>query len=232
MSAPAAPRENDRAESALPLSSWPQPLRDPAAMLQSTLMQWGGDSDLWLFGYASLIWRPDFDFAEQRAARTHGWHRALQMWSRINRGTPDVPGLVFALLPGGSCQGAVFRVPQASGSRVLKQLWQREMPTGVYDPRWLRCSTPGGPVSALAFTLSRRSPNYTGDLPARQLRSIFANATGRYGTTRDYALQTWHCLSERGIHDAHLLRLLNTAGAAPGTATPLAPPLAKAHRGR
>jgi cation transport protein ChaC len=34
------------------------------------------------------------------------------MWSRINRGTPAVPGLVFALLSGGSCQGVVYRVPK------------------------------------------------------------------------------------------------------------------------
>lgn len=180
------------------------------------MQQWGGQGDLWLFGYASLIWRPDFDHTEQRTALTHGWHRALQMWSRVNRGTPEVPGLVFALLSGGSCKGAVFRVPQALGAATLTQLWDREMPTGVYDPRWLRCQTPQGPVQALAFTLSRRSPNFTGELSAQQLRAIFARATGRYGSTRDYALQTWHCLAQRDIHDARLLQLLHDAGAADG----------------
>ena len=70
-------------------------------------------SDLWIFGYGSLIWRPDFDFTERRPAKVHGWHRALKMWSRVNRGTPQNPGLVFALLPGGSCHGVVLRVPSA-----------------------------------------------------------------------------------------------------------------------
>jgi cation transport protein ChaC len=49
----------------------------------------------------------------------HGWHRALKMWSRINRGTPDCPGLVFGLLTGGCCQGMVFRIPQGRRRQVL-----------------------------------------------------------------------------------------------------------------
>jgi cation transport protein ChaC len=78
------------------------------------------------------------------------------MWSRVNRGTPECPGLVFALLSGGSCQGAVLRVPQQDGEGVLHKLWEREMVTGVYDPRWLHCRTGHRPVRALGFTLSRK----------------------------------------------------------------------------
>lgn len=189
----------------------PPALRDPLPMLQRALHEWGRGSDLWVFAYASLIWRPDFDVAEQRLARVHGWHRALKMWSRVNRGTPEVPGLVFALLSGGSCQGAVLRVPRADGEAVLHRLWEREMVTGVYDPRWLHCATEGGPVRALGFTLSRSSPNFTGDLSPQHYRDIFRHARGRYGTTLDYARQTLHCLRQHGIHDPALHRLLSHA---------------------
>ena len=82
-------------------------------MLAQTQLQWGGQNDLWVFGYASLIWRPEFEFAEQRPAQVRGYHRALKMWSRVNRGTPERPGLVFALLTGGSCKGMAYRVPRA-----------------------------------------------------------------------------------------------------------------------
>ncbi|SVD48573.1 uncharacterized protein METZ01_LOCUS401427, partial [marine metagenome] len=27
----------------------------------------------WIFGYGSLVWRPDFPFIEQRAAAIKGW---------------------------------------------------------------------------------------------------------------------------------------------------------------
>ena len=85
------------------------------------------------------------------------------------------------------------------------------MVSGVYDPRWLNCLTDQGPVSALAFTLSRRSPNYTGELDPARYQQIFSQSRGRYGTTLDYARQTLHCLHSHGIDDAALRRLLDHA---------------------
>jgi cation transport protein ChaC len=190
------------------MSALPTPVRDPEPMLRQTLLEWGGAEDLWVFGYGSLIWKPDFDFAERRPAKVLGWHRALKMWSRVNRGTPECPGLVFGLLSGGSCQGVVFRIPKAHGASVLEQLWDREMLMGVYDPRWLACRTPHGQVKALAFTLSRKSPSHTGVLTEEQYRAIFRDACGKYGTTLDYAARTLDELKRHDIRDRHLEKLL------------------------
>jgi cation transport protein ChaC len=184
------------------------PLRDPEALLASTRLQWGGSADLWVFGYASLIWRPEFEFDEHRPAVVHGWHRALRMRSRINRGTPDRPGLVFALVPGGSCRGVVYRIPHHRAADELERLWLREMPTGVYDPRWLGCRTPHGTVQALAFTLSRRSPSYVPMMSDDELLQVLRGATGRYGTTLQYLLDTARCLHERGVRDREIERLM------------------------
>ena len=184
-------------------------LHQSGALLAQVRDQWhyqGGD--LWVFGYASLIWRPEFEFEERRAARVHGWHRALHMWSTLNRGTPECPGLVFALLRGGSCQGVVFRIPEALAHRALDDLWSREMPGDVYEPRWLRCATAEGSVSALAFTLPQSSPSYCGKLSAPQYYQIFRQACGRYGTTLDYAQRTYECLLAEGIDDQALAQLL------------------------
>ncbi|MCB2019128.1 MAG: gamma-glutamylcyclotransferase, partial [Hydrogenophaga sp.] len=134
-------------------------------MMADTLMQWrsmGPRNDLWVFGYASLVWRPEFDAAEKRLSRVHGYHRCLNMYSRVNRGTPERPGLVFALMPGGSCTGMALRLPHDQVEATMPALWAREMPNPVYDPKWLLCQTDKGPVHALAFTLSTRSPNHTG----------------------------------------------------------------------
>ncbi len=193
------------------MTNFPVPLRDPAPMLERALHEWRGHQELWIFGYGSLIWRPDFDYAERRPATVHGWHRALKMWSRLNRGTPECPGLVFGMLSGGSCRGMVFRVPAAQARQVLINLWQREMALGVYDPRWLVCQTAAGPVRALAFTLSRRSPSHAGVLPDDEYRRIFAQARGIYGTTRDYAQATYDELRRLGIDDRALGRLLALA---------------------
>jgi cation transport protein ChaC len=177
-------------------------------MLEAALEQWGGETDLWIFGYASLIWRPEFDSAEARFANLHGYHRALKMWSRVNRGTPAQPGLVFGLMPGGSCKGMAYRLPRDQVPAALPALWEREMPNGVYDHKWLRCRTAHGDIKALAFTLSRRSPNHTGVLSEEHYRQIFTSACGRYGTTREYAQLTYDKLRMLGIEDQALGRLL------------------------
>lgn len=189
-------------------------VRDPALQLARLRAEWGGRRDLWVFGYASLIWRPEFDAAEHRSALVHGWHRALRMRSRVNRGTPQQPGLVFALLPGGACRGVVYRLRRETADAELDRLWAREMPTGVYDPRFLPCRTPLGVVPALAFTLSRRSESYMGRLPDEQLLHILRHARGKYGTTLDYLADTARALRQRGVHDREIERVMQLAAGA------------------
>ena len=185
--------------------------RDPAALLERTLFEWGGRADVWIFGYASLIWRPAFHADEERAAVVHGWHRALRMHSRINRGTPEQPGLVFALMAGGSCRGFVYRISREHAAQELQRLWLREMPSGVYDPKWLACRTPHGPVHALGFTLHRQSPNHTGRIDDERLLRILRVARGRYGTTLDYLVETGRALRAHGIVDAEVDRMIALA---------------------
>lgn len=180
-------------------------------MLHRVHAEWGGERDLWVFGYASLIWRPEFHAEEHLPASVHGWHRALRMRSRINRGTPERPGLVFALVGGGSCRGVVYRIARERAAHELDRLWAREMPTGVYDPRWLPCHTSRGVIAALGFTLSRRSPSYVHNLPDDEMLHILRHAAGRYGTTLQYVVQTARCLREHGVRDREMERLLRLA---------------------
>jgi cation transport protein ChaC len=177
-------------------------------VVQTTMAGWDQREDCWVFAYASLLWRPEFEAAEVRRARLWGWHRALEMRSRVNRGTPQQPGLVFALVGGGSCVGHVLRLPRERAHLELQRLWQREMPNGgIYQPRWLRCDTDQGEVRALGFTLARDHPNYTGTLSDEQVCAILRHARGRFGTTLDYLLQTAEHLEQLGIRDRKLQRL-------------------------
>ena len=186
-------------------------LRDPAEQLRRLREQWLDHAQRWIFGYASLIWRPEFEAAEHRTALLHGWHRALRMRSRINRGTPQQPGLVFALLPGGACRGVAYRLRPEHAEEELDRLWAREMPTGVYDARLLGCRTPQGTVPALAFTLSRRSEACLPRLPDDEMAHILRHARGRYGTTLQYLAETAAALRERGVRDREIERLMTLA---------------------
>ena len=189
----------------------PITVRDPRPLLDAFKARWGGRSDLWVFGYASLIWRPEFESAEERPAVVHGWHRALEMCSRVNRGTPECPGLVFALVAGGSCRGMVYRVERERAEAELERLWEREMFMGVYDPRLVACRTACGEVSALAFTLSRTSPSYLGELGDAEVVEILRTACGRFGSTLQYLLETAASLKRCGIRDREIERLVALA---------------------
>jgi len=181
--------------------------------LETALATWGGRGDLWVFGYASLIWRPEFESVEDRPATVFGWHRSLVMRSRINRGTYECPGLVFALVAGGCCRGRAYRIEARRVEVELRRLWAREMPTSVYDPKWLRCRTPLGDIDALAFTLHRRSPSHVGALPDEQIVEILRTARGRYGTTLAYLVETAASLRGCGIRDRDIERLVALARA-------------------
>ena len=99
------------------------PLNSPAPV---------SDHDLWVFGYGSLMWRPGFDFIEQRQARLIGEHRALCVYSFDHRGTPEKPGLVLGLDRGGACRGIAFRVEAGKRDATIAYLREREQTTGVY----------------------------------------------------------------------------------------------------
>jgi len=185
------------------------------ASLQHALKHWQAHEDVWVFAYGSLIWRPEFAFAEQRLALLRGYHRALCLWSRINRGTPQRPGLVFGLDVGGSCRGVVFRIPAPDVTASLTALWRREMGSGAYLPRWLNMGTPAGRVRALAFVMDRRSDGYVRHLPEDRLLAVVRSAHGSYGPCSEYIVETARALRASGITDPKLETLVQRLQAAP-----------------
>lgn len=186
------------------------------ASIALTMALRGGDGDLWIFGYGSLIWRPEFDYIESRPARVHGYHRALCLWSRVNRGTPEQPGLVFGLDKGGSCQGKVFRIEATQAPQILLALWRREMPSASYIPRWLNCHTAQGTVQGLVFTMDRRLDGYVPGLPIDEIIPIVRRSHGRYGACSDYVLQTAEALERVGILDRKLRAIARRLNTEPG----------------
>lgn len=174
------------------------------------LQQWKPGSDLWVFGYGSLIWRPEFAFEEKRDALLRGYHRSLCLWSRINRGTPERPGLVFGLDSGGACRGVAYRVDSRIVPDTMDALWRREMASGAYLPKWLACQTPDGIVQALVFVMDRSKPAYARGLTPSQQAQIVREAHGKYGPCTEYVVETAQALRAAGIKDQRLQSLADT----------------------
>ncbi len=174
------------------------------------------ESDIWVFGYGSLMWNPGFDHEEARPALLHGWHRAFCVYSHRYRGTPECPGLVLGLDRGGSCRGMAYRVAQPRALDALDYLWDREMLNGVYTPRILNPATDGGRVPCHAFTVDRRHYQYAGGLDEVEMVRLIRQGIGLGGHNRDYLANTVRHLDELGIGDGPLHRLMALVEAGQG----------------
>ena len=67
---------------------------------------------VWVFGYGSLMWNPDFKLVEKRTGYLKGYYRSLCLKSIVYRGTLDYHGLVFGLDNGDSCEGMAYRISE------------------------------------------------------------------------------------------------------------------------
>ena len=177
-----------------------------ASSLAHGLRGWNGACDLWIFAYGSLLWKPELDVAEARPAKIYGHHRSLCLWSTVNRGTPECPGLVLALDLGGSCQGLAYRIDGARVREQFLQLWKREMVRGSYRPTWIRAHTPAGSIHALTFVMNRNLPTYAGRLSDAQVLDVLGRACGRCGTSAEYVCATIAALESHGFTDPRLAR--------------------------
>lgn len=162
---------------------------------------------LWVFGYGSLIWQPDFPVAESRVARVSGWRRSFCMWSIHHRGSPAAPGLVLALdrVAGGHCDGLALRVEPGQEAPVLAALRERELISSAYLERRLPARfADGGGADTVAYVIDPDHVQYARDLDLAEQARIIAAAQGGRGPNRDYLWSTVAQLAALWIADAEL----------------------------
>ncbi|GLS86411.1 gamma-glutamylcyclotransferase [Cypionkella aquatica] len=162
---------------------------------------------LWVFGYGSLIWNPDFPVAERQIARATDWHRSFCMRSIHHRGTEIAPGLVLALdhAPGAICDGVAFRVTPGAEAATLQALRERELISSAYLETHLPLTlTDGREINALAYVIDPAHDQYCGNLPLAEQAQIIAQAIGGRGPNRDYLFATADHLANLGIADPDL----------------------------
>jgi glutathione-specific gamma-glutamylcyclotransferase len=162
-------------------------------------------SDLWVFGYGSLMWRPGFAYDFRSKATLRGWRRALCIYSHIYRGTPEAPGLVLGLDRGGACAGVAFRVKTALREATIRYLRDREQVTSVYVERVVPVTLEGGErVSALTYVADRLHRQYAGRLDRETTLAIVRAGRGRSGENAAYVTETQDHLAAIGVRDSEL----------------------------
>ena len=176
----------------------------------------GNKDDIWVFGYGSLMWRPDFPHTDTQPALLRGYHRALCIYSVQYRGTYERPGLVLGLDRGGSCRGRAMKVARDNAESVIHYLHEREMIHRVYRPKWLPVRMPSGKVTAYAFVADRDHEQYTGRLSDEDAVKLILQGRGKGGACLDYLQNTLRHLDDLGIADSLIHRLVKLAEDAAG----------------
>jgi cation transport protein ChaC len=165
-------------------------------------------SDIWIFGYGSLMWNPGFHHCAAEPALLHGWHRSFCVYSHRYRGTPEKPGLVLGLDRGGSCRGMAFRIARADIEEAMHYLWDREMKGGVYRLRELTTAlTDGSTLTTRALVVDRTHRNYAGRLSIDVTARLILQGIGAKGHCREYLENTVRQLESLGLVDGPLHQL-------------------------
>jgi cation transport protein ChaC len=165
------------------------------------------EGDLWLFGYGSLMWKPELDFTESRPALLKGWHRRFCLWQWRSRGSRHHPGLMLALDRGGACRGVAYRIAAPGVREKVGKVWRREMSGNGYRPRWVKLTTMQGPLRGLTFVANQEGERYAGRISDAIVADHIATACGENGASAEYLLETVLKCEELGIHDPFLWRL-------------------------
>lgn len=179
----------------------------------------GDGGGFWVFGYGSLMWKPDFEVAEARMARLNGYKRAFALMSVHYRGTPERPGLVLGLdwNPASDCTGMALRIGPGAADEVRQYLAERELVSRAYfevqQEITLLCPgrgsgwAEGESVDAICYILDRTHPQYAGGMALEDQATIISEAAGPTGTNRDYLFNTVAHLDELGVGDPELFAL-------------------------
>ncbi len=162
----------------------------------------------WIFGYGSLVWRPEFPHLEQRPAFVRGWTRRFWQASTDHRGVPSRPGRVVTLLPepGAVCWGMGYRLDPDQVDGVLAALDWRER--GGYERH--EVSLHFGPdrvEPGLMYVATPANPNYVGSADLSEIAQHVRGAHGPSGTNLDYVLRLAEALRQMVAEDAHVFAL-------------------------
>lgn len=160
---------------------------------------------LWVFGYGSLIWRPDMPFTSSYNATVQGWSRKFWQGSHDHRGTVDAPGRVLTLVSANNehCVGRVFGIPIQHVDQTLAELDYREK--NGYERQWVDVHTDEfSKINALTYIAPKGNPAWLGDATDDTIASQIKRSAGPSGSNSDYVLSLNKALIAEGIYDEHI----------------------------
>ncbi len=178
---------------------------------------------MWVFGYGSLVWRPDFPFKTRHPAFIYGWRRRFWQWSTDHRGIPSAPGRVATLVRGDTaerCWGTAYELRWQSVEEVVEHLDFRER--GGYARHELDIHLTGRQaktVRGLAYIATHENSSFAGPAPLQEIAGQITRARGPSGANTEYLRELADGLRAMGADDPHVFELEKAVADLAGSAT-------------
>ncbi|XP_064183366.1 glutathione-specific gamma-glutamylcyclotransferase 1-like [Anguilla rostrata] len=151
-------------------------------------------TSLWIFGYGSLVWKPDFKFKMSEIGYIQGYKRRFWHGDNFHRGNKDMPGRVVTLVEDkDACTwGVAYEVNGSEIEECLKYLNMREAVLGGYITRAVEffpreeCHLPH---LALVYIATCDNPIYLGPASPEEIAAQIAICRGKTGHNIEYLLR-------------------------------------------
>ncbi|MBN3326228.1 CHAC1 glutamylcyclotransferase, partial [Atractosteus spatula] len=151
-------------------------------------------SSVWIFGYGSLVWKPDFKFSRSKVGYIQGYKRRFWHGDNFHRGSNEMPGRVVTLLEDrDACTwGMAYEVTGAQIEESLKYLNVRENVLGGYVTKVVEFfprddNEPS--ILALVYIATSDNPIYLGPASPEEIAAQIAISSGKTGHNIEYLLR-------------------------------------------
>lgn len=173
-----------------------------------------GKNSLWIFGYGSLVWKPDFKYKRSKVGYVQGYKRRFWHGDNFHRGNDELPGRVVTLVEDddASTWGVAFEVTGSQVEESLNYLNVREAVCGGYITKMVDFFAEGEsqqPVQALLYIATSDNPLFLGPASAEEIGTQIAVCRGKSGHNLEYLLRLAEFMRSYCPHveDQHLFSI-------------------------
>jgi glutathione-specific gamma-glutamylcyclotransferase len=169
---------------------------------------------IWIFGYGSLMWNPNFEYLNTENGYLIGWNRQFCQASPDHRGTPESPGCVVTLIPqkDSRCYGRLYQISRQEYQRVFAYLDQREC-EGYQRLTITVQALDGSSREAVVYIADQHNPHFKQNWTLDTIAKRILVSSGPSGSNLDYFLKLRSCLSQFSPKDEHVEEIANIISA-------------------
>ncbi|XP_033112801.1 glutathione-specific gamma-glutamylcyclotransferase 1-like [Anneissia japonica] len=169
---------------------------------------------IWVFGYGSLVWKPDFKYTMKQIGCLKGFVRRFWQGSVTHRGYPGAPGRVATLIEKekGLTWGVAFKIEgEKQIQEALEKLNCRECVLGGYIVQMIDFFPNDGtaPFKSLVFRATPNNDLYLGEATEAEIAQQVVTSHGFSGPNSEYVTRLAEFMETElpEVEDCHLYQI-------------------------